>query len=192
MELDASQWIAIGSVGTLIMAMVIAITLIIQVRQTNILNNQTLVSNFSVLTNYTGDPETRKNRGVLYKFYESKLMERLCQDYPHIEYDKKLGILKGAIKQIGAMYERVGFLLEENKRLRWKFIEYHGFTMGIMWDIFKPFNILNKEKDKAKGYTYFEKIGNDSYNRWYPEIKEFLDEKRKQNQNRKDSEIEES
>lgn len=189
MATELSVWIAIGSIGTVIMAIVIAITLIIQIIQTNSLKNQTLVSNFSVITNYTGDSDTRKNRRVLYKFYGSNLMKKLRQNYPNIEHDKNLGILNESLKQIGAMYERVGFLLTENIDLRWKFSEYHGFTMGIMWKIFEPFNELIKKKDKAKGYTYFEKIGISSYERWQTKIDEYLQEKINQNQNREDSEI---
>jgi len=189
MAIELSEWIAIGSIGTVIMAIVIAITLIIQIMQTSSLKNQTLVSNFSVITNYTGDSDTRKNRRVLYKFYGSNLMEKLRQNYPKIEHDNNLEILNESLKQIGAMYERVGFLLTENIDLKWKFIEYHGFTMGIMWKIFEPFNELNKKKDKAKGYTYFEKIGILSYGRWETKIDEYLQEKINQNQNREDSEI---
>ena len=152
------------------------------------LEKQILVSNFSIITNYTGDRETRKNRRILYKYYSSPLMKKLLEDYPN-HVGKELNILNESLKQIGAMYERVGFLLEENPKLKPKFIEYHGFTMGVMWKFFEKLNDLNIVKDKSKGYTYFERIGSDSYSKWEPKIKQFLEEKQNQNKNRKNSEI---
>ena len=189
MENDLQDvWIIVSAIATMIMAFVIGITIIFHVMTVNTLKSQTFVANFSVITNYTGDTETRKNRRVLYKYYRSQLMTQLLEVYPNFK-GKELIFLNESLKQIGAMYERVGFLLQENKELKWKFIEYHGFTMGIMWKIFEPLNIKNIDKEKAKGYSYFKKVGTESYARWHGKIDEFLTVKQRDNENRKNSEI---
>ena len=189
MENDLQDvWIIVSAIATMIMAFVIGITIIFHVMTVNTLKSQTFVANFSVITNYTGDTETRKNRRVLYKYYRSQLMTQLLEAYPNFK-GEELTLLNESLKQIGAMYERVGFLLQENKELKWKFIEYHGFTMGIMWKIFEPLNTKNIDKEKSKGYSYFQKIGTESYSRWQGKIDEFLTEKQRDNENRKNSEI---
>jgi len=188
MEYDQSYWIMISAIATTIMALVVGITIIFHTIQTSALKSQTLVANFSVITNYTGDPETRKNRRVLYKYYGAPLMDKLLVTYPNL-VEKEVRILNESMKQIGAMYERVGFLLQENRDLKWKFIEYHGFTMGVMWKIFEPLDNKNQIQEKSKGYSYFQKIGMDSYSRWNSKVDTFLTEKQNQNKDRKDSDI---
>jgi len=176
-------WVAAGSIATAIMAILITVTLIVQVLQTNNLKNQTLFSNFSILTQYTGDPETRKNRRIIYKFYRSPPMADLLKEYPNQTSDE-LKKLEGSLKQIGAMYERVAFLLSENNEMKNKFREYHGFTTGVMWKIYEPFNKVDIDSAKSKGYTYFVKLGEEFYLRWRSEIDEFLAEKEKKNKDR--------
>ena len=178
MAMDTNTIIAFVSISA---AIVTAIFLIISFMKQK---QQLLVNNFIAITEYIGNDKTRTSRRVLYKAYGSKIIKKLVSKYPDIDDDEKLTKLNEAYKQIGAMYERVGFLVLQNKELKEKIIEHHGFTMGIMWKIFEQMNKVYKEKEKAKGYTDFARIGDKSYCEWKDKINPFLENKKIQNENR--------
>lgn len=181
---NSDQLTAIGSIATAVVAGIIGFTLWILRKQSGHLEKQVLVSNFTSLTDYIGNEITRKNRQVLYRYYESPLLAELIEKYDDIDDKSDLKQINESFKQIGAMYERVGFLLQQDKDLEEKFIKHHGFSMGIMWRIFQKMNDVYKQKDKAKGYTDFEWVGEKSYKQWKKQIDEFLEVKKNQNSKR--------
>jgi len=178
LEPSITDWItALGTFAT-------TTTVVILIWTVSTQKKQLLVSNFEVITNYTGDLLTRQNRGILYKIYDSPIMKKLLQQYPNIEDDKELTKLSESLKQISAMYERVGFLVSEDRNLEIKYLEYHGFTTALMWKIFEPFDNVINEKDKSKGYTFFRRLGEKSYHRWKTSVDDYLREKSIRNKER--------
>ena len=133
-----------------------------------------LVSNFSVITNYTGDETTRQNRRIIYN--STKQMSELLQKYPNL--DDKLKDLNESAKQISAIYNRVGFLLKQDSKLEEQILDYHGFTIGIMWKMIEPLHDTWKEKDKTLDYKEFKNIGEKGYVKFSTDIDKFIQNKK--------------
>ena len=155
---------AIGSIATAIIAGVLVSTLRSQ-------KKQLLVSNFEKIIDYIGSELSRKNRRIIYNSQNS--MKKLLEKYPDID-DEKLMELQEASKQVCAVYDRVGFLLKQDKTLEEKIVEWHGFTTGIMWKILEPIREKWKEKDKALDYQGFDFVGDKSYCVYKNEIKDYI------------------
>lgn len=181
MELIFEIITAIGSVATAVMVGILWKSFNNQKQQTKHLGNQVLVSNFSTLTNYTGNEKTRMARRVLYNNYKSKFVDSVLEHYPKLTDDEDL--MNEWAKYVGAIYNRVGFLLQQDKKLKDKIIEYHGFTIGLIWKIFEPFNRIWIEKDNSKPYNEFSCLGSVCYFKWKELIDTNLEEKKKRNQN---------
>ena len=161
---------ALGAIAT-----AIAVWYLVKSFQSN--QKGLLVSNFSVITDYIGNEITRKNRRILYN--STKQMDELLKTYPNHKED--LQKLNDAAKQISAMYDRVGFLLDQDSDIEGKILEYQGFTLGIMWKMIEPLHNTWKEKDKALDYKQFKRIGEKAYAQYSTEIDQFI-------QNKKESE----
>ncbi|MCH7560142.1 MAG: hypothetical protein IIC67_02025 [Thaumarchaeota archaeon] len=101
--------------------------------------------------------------------------------FPNEEKSQEFDEYNEWAKYIGSIYNRVSFLLQQDKRLQDKIIEYHGFTTGIMWIMFKPFMEMWQDEDKIKAYSEFKKIGNLCSCEWKGDITKFLSEKVEQN-----------
>jgi len=156
---------AIGAIATAAMAIVLAYTLYGN-------KQQLVVSNFIAIMNFTGSDESRKNRRIVMRGYN--IMNELLEKYPKIQKNEKLDDFNESCKQVCAMYERMGFLLQQNRELNEKIINWQGFTTGIMWKLLKPIMEKWEEKDKALHYRSFDFVGDQSYYIWKKEINEWL------------------
>ena len=103
-------------------------------------------------------------------------MDELLKTYPNHKED--LQKLNDAAKQISAMYERVGFLLDQDSEIEEKILEYQGFTLGIMWKMIEPLNNTWKEKDKSLDNKQFKRIGEKAYEKFPNEIDKFIQNKK--------------
>ena len=161
---------AFGAIATSVMVIVLVFTL----RRHK---QQLIVSNFKTIMDFIGNDETRKNRRIIMK--RNDLMDKILEQYPNIQNDEELDDFNESAKQVCAMYERVGFLLKQDKGLAEKIIEWQGFTTGIMWKLLQP--IMEKwiEKDKALNYRSFDFVGDRSYCLYKKEINEWLENREK-------------
>jgi len=101
-------------------------------------------------------------------------MDKVLEQYPNIENDEELDNFNESAKQVCSMYERVGFLLKQDKGLAEKIIDWQGFTTGIMWKLLQPIMDKWKEKEKALNYRSFDFVGDRSYCLYKKEINEWL------------------
>ena len=161
---------AFGAIATSVMAIVLVFTLRSH-------KQQLVVSNFRTIMDFIGNAETRTNRQIIMR--RKDLMDKVLEHYPHIKNDKELDDFNESAKQVCAMYERVGFLLKQDKGLAEKIIEWQGFTTGIMWKLLQP--IMDKwiEKDKSLNYRSFDFVGDGSYCLYKKEINEWLENRAK-------------
>lgn len=169
--------IAAGAVGT-------AISVLFLRKSVSSQKKQLLVSNFVAMIDYIGDKESRENRRRLYRHYESKLMRELIEKYPEQPADSDLNKLNEAARQIGGIYNRVGFLLQQDKELKEKMINFHGFTMGVLWKIVEPLHNSWQKTDQSKGHLEFKEIGEESYCEWKEKINKYLAIKKEKNADR--------
>ena len=161
---------AFGAIATAIMAIVLVFTL----RRHK---QQLIVSNFRTIMDFIGNDETRKNRRII--MGRNDLMDKVLKQYPNIQNDEELDGFNESAKQVCDMYERVGFLLKQDKGLAKEIIDWQGFTTGIMWKLLQP--IMDKwiEKDKALNYRSFDFVGDGSYCLYKKEINEWLENREK-------------
>lgn len=150
-------------------------------KQTNHTEKQLLVSNFATIIDYIGNEDTRQNRRVLYNNFQK--MQILLSKYPDIRNDEELVELQETAKQISAMYDRVGFLLEQDEELEEKIIDFHGFTIAIVWKLVQPIHKKWIEKDKALEYLRFKKIGEKAYQKFKEETDIWLENNKKRQSN---------
>ena len=151
---------------------------------------QLLVSNFEVITNYIGSEKTRYARRIMIKHYESPISNNFFQGFPieseidNARTNNEFDDYNEWGKYIGAIYSRVSFLLLQDKGLKEKFIEHHGYTIGIMWIMYKPFMQMWETHDAIKKYKDFKEIGEFCYCNEKPDIDKFLEKKKEHNKNR--------
>ena len=167
---------AIGSIAT-------AITVVFLWKSFDSQKKQLLVSNYDVLTDYIGSEKTRYARRILTKHYESPISKTFFEKFP-LETNQEFDEYNEWGKYIGAIYSRVSFLLSQDKELKAKFIEHHGYTLGIMWIMYKPFMEMWEKHDAIKEYKEFKKMGTFCYEKEEELIKKFLVKKIEQNQKR--------
>jgi len=161
---------AFGAIATSVMVIVLVFTL----RRHK---QQLIVSNFRTIMEYIGNDVTRKHRQIIMR--RNDLMDKVLEQYPYIQNDKELDNFNESARQVCDMYERVGFLLKQDKGLAEKIIEWQGFTTGIIWKLLKPIMDKWKEKDKALNYRSFDFVGDRSYCLWKKEINEWLENREK-------------
>lgn len=173
MESFVNWIIAGGSIATAFTVGILAWSVLNQ-------RKQLLVSNFEVITNYIGSEKTRYARRILMKHYDSEISKEFFKKFSK-ETSQEFDEYNEWVKYIGSIYNRVGFLLQQDKKLRNKIIDYHGFTIGIMWIMFKPFMEMWQEEDKIKEYSEFKEIGDLCFCEWKDDVKKFLAKKSEQN-----------
>ena len=161
---------AIGAIGVAGTAIILVYTLYYH-------KQQIIISNFNSIIEFTGNKETRENRRIVMQGY--KMMKKYLDAYPNIKDDQKLKDFHESCKQVCSSYERMGFLLQQNKGLKEKIIKWQGFTTGIMWKLLKPAMKKWEEDDKALPYKSFDFIGDSSYCEYKKEINEWLENRKK-------------
>ena len=179
MESTVIDWvIAIGTFVTI--GMVIVLVWSVQKQK-----KQLLVSNFEVISDFIGADKTRYARRILLNHYESVVSNEFFEKFPKGETNKDFDDYNEWAKLVGSIYNRVGFLLKQDNEIKEKIITYHGFTIGIMWIMFKRFMKMWQEHDKLKEYTELQEIGDLCYCEWKDRINKFLENKKEQNKNKK-------
>lgn len=146
-----------------------------------ILEKQLLTSNFEVITDYIGDHVTKECRGIIHNNSEllSKLVDeetnkrikdiRLTRYSPQynaehfsnseVNSDIKLRMLLEPIRYVCSIYDWVGFLLQENEKLKERFIPYHRIAIINIWDkIEKVMELENYHNKQPKKYPEYETL----------------------------------
>lgn len=150
---------AIGSIAT-------AITLYFIIRAFGNERKQLFIANFSEITDHIGDETTKEyRRWLTYDKEKMKLLSDFINAYDKDYYEKpawerlKYDEIEKACWHIASRYDRVGVILDQDKKLKKEFLKYHREPIILAYKALK--DLLGK-RDKifqTISYEYFQNLG---------------------------------
>ena len=157
---------------TLIIAVVLASIAIVKAYQLLKQHNESiLLQTFETITEYIDNQEVLDNRKIVYSAHEN--WEVLIKEFPSCTNDtiENINHKENIYKQINhaawktaVAYDRVGFLLEQNKHLEEKIIEFHGITILKIYIIIKGLMIKWTDTRGRSTHPYFVRISEKIWN----------------------------
>lgn len=170
---------AIGSLATAVMVAILYSQTIINKKQLAEQQQDLVVSNFALIANEIDDAIARACRNVMYNSHN--LIIELSAHYERRIERQDLYDLNEIAKYTAGIYEKVGFLLENNKYIKEKILNSHGFTIGRLWVIIQPLITTWQRHDHVGAYDHFGCLGRESYRRDTNRIDDFIEHNYNQN-----------
>lgn len=159
-------------ITTVLTTIGLIITIIINSVQLRGQKNQLFIANFGEMTSHIGDEETKKFRSWL--FYDEQkrtLFEQFKKeytlDYNKQSHDEKITEIEKAVWHLASRYDRLGVLLDQDKKIRKRVLDYHGQVISKLWLTLEPIIDMRESIEKDGAYRYFRKIGREAVGERY-------------------------